>query len=45
MFARYTACAAAIAGLCLSATAHAARVSPMIVDLKPSGTVRSPASS
>lgn len=37
MFARYTACAAAIAGLGLSSTAEAARVSPMIVDLEPSG--------
>jgi fimbrial chaperone protein len=37
MLARYTACAAAIAGLALSSAADAARVSPMIVDLEPSG--------
>ncbi len=37
MFARYTACAAAIAGLAVSSAAEAARVSPMIVDLEPSG--------
>lgn len=37
MLARFTACTAAIAALMLSASADAARVSPMIVDLEPSG--------
>ena len=37
MLARFTACTAAIAGLLLSSAADAARVSPMIVDLEPSG--------
>jgi fimbrial chaperone protein len=37
MLARLTACTVAIAGFCLSSAADAARVSPMIVDLKPSG--------
>jgi len=37
MLARFTACAAAFAALALSSAADAARVSPMIVDLEPSG--------
>lgn len=37
MLARLTACTVALAGLCLSSVADAARVSPMIVDLKPAG--------
>jgi fimbrial chaperone protein len=37
MLARLTACTVAIAGLCLASVADAARVSPMIVDLEPSG--------